>query len=178
MHGIIFAELRKYIETRLGPTVWESVTAQAGVDQTFLATSTYPDEQAMRLVSAAGAIAERPVPELLEEFGEFIAPDLLEVYKPLIKPEWSALDLLERTEETIHTVVRIREPGAAPPQLHCTRVSPDEVVVLYRSRRRLCAVAKGIIRGIARHYHERVQVTEETCMHRGASECRIVVRRV
>lgn len=178
MHGIIFSELRKFIETRLGHAAWESLTARAGVDQTFLATSTYPDEQAVRLVNAAGAVAERPIPELLEEFGEFIAPDLVEVYKPLIKPEWTALDLIEHTEETIHTVVRIREPGAAPPQLHCTRVSPDEVVVLYRSRRRLCALAKGIIRGIARHYRERVQVIEETCMHRGAAECRIVVRRV
>src|SRR5437867_2902721 len=33
-----------------------------------------------------------------------------------------------------------------------------------RSERRMCGVAKGIIRGVAAHYGEQVEVEEESCM--------------
>ena len=41
----------------------------------------------------------------------------------------------------------------------------------------MCAVAKGIVRGLARHYGEAVTIDEMTCMLEGGGECRIAVRR-
>jgi hypothetical protein len=76
---------------------------------------------------------------------------------------------LEHTEAAIHTVVRRQTPGAEPPQLSCLRPNPREVIVTYGSSRRMCAVAKGIIRGIAAHFGENVAVQEPQCMLKGAS---------
>jgi len=73
--------------------------------------------------------------------------------------------------------VRHRNPGARPPELRCQRVGPDEVVVVYSSARKMCAVAKGIARGMARHFQETVAVNESACMLVGAKECPISVRR-
>jgi predicted hydrocarbon binding protein len=53
----------------------------------------------------------------------------------------------------------------------------DEVVVVYQSGRRLCPVAKGIIRGIGAHYDDPLAVSEESCMHEGADVCELVVTR-
>jgi len=45
------------------------------------------------------------------------------------------------------------------------------VVITYTSPRKMCAVAKGIIRGVAAHYQEQVTVDEPQCMLRGDAAC-------
>ena len=57
-----------------------------------------------------------------------------------------------------------------------SRVSPDEVVITYSSERKLCAVAKGIVKGIGAHYQERISIRESECMLTGASVCTISVK--
>ncbi len=94
----------------------------------------------------------------------------------LLRKEWSTLDILEHTEETIHRVVRSQNPGADPPQLRCTRVGPEEVVISYASPRKMCGVAKGITRGIAKRRAENVAISESVCMLRGGPTCEISVR--
>src|SRR5688500_10705561 len=137
MHGIIFAELKKYVDQKVGPTAWEALLEKAGMPgRIFLPVHEYPDPDAVTLVSTASAMTVTPPGILLEEFGEFIAPDLLRTYASQLRPEWRTLDVGEHTEETVHTVVRRRNPGAAPPYLHAVRTSPEEVVVHYTSARR------------------------------------------
>ena len=50
------------------------------------------------------------------------------------------------------------------------------MVIDYASPRRLCQVAEGIARRLAEHFGERVEITQPTCMIRGASQCSIRVR--
>ena len=67
------------------------------------------------------------MPQLLEEFGEFLVPDLPELNRPMLEPHWRTLDVLEHTEGTIHRVVRMRNPEEPPPVLRCERLGPHEV---------------------------------------------------
>lgn len=178
MHGTIFAELQKYVETKLGPPAWRQLLSAAGIErEAYSPFDIYPDTEVVALVSVASRITGAPAGALLEDFGEFIASDLLEMYWAAIDPTWRTLDVLEHAEETIHAIVRINHKGARPPYLEAQRTSPDEVLIVYKSPRRLCQVAKGISRGIARYYGEQVTVTDETCMHRGDADCRIRIRR-
>ena len=110
------------------------------------------------------------------DFGAFIVPSLLSLYKPLVKKDWKTLDLIEHTEETIHKVVRLQNPGAAPPALIVKRLSPREVVITYTSQRKMCGIAKGIAKGIAAHFHEKITIGETTCMLRGDPSCVIAVK--
>ncbi len=177
MTGITFSGLRKYVETRLGPGSWPALLKEAKQDgKMYLATQEYPDAQLVELVVAATRVTGLGAAAILEDFGEFIAPDLLSMFKASIKPAWRTLDVLEHTEETLHKAVRLRNPGARPPELVATRKGPREVVIEYSSPRKLCAVAKGIARGIAKHYNENVEISEAACMHKGAPSCRISVK--
>jgi len=177
MHGIIFTELRKFAEARAGAGAWPKVLEEAGLaGRIFLAVQPYPDEDAVAIVGAAARLTGREPQAIQEDFGEFIAPDLLKLYGHLVGEGWKTLDVIEHTEVTMHRVVRARNPGAAPPELRCTRPSPDEVIVTYASPRRMCGIAKGIARGLARHFEEKVLVTESSCMHAGDAECTISVR--
>ncbi|HEY8232729.1 MAG TPA: heme NO-binding domain-containing protein, partial [Vicinamibacteria bacterium] len=179
MHGVIFLELRKFVGARLGEGAWDDLIRQSGLGASiYLAAKDYPDAEAHKLVEAACSVSGRSSGELLEDFGEFVVPDLLQFYGSQLDPAWKTLDVIENTEETIHKVVRRRNPGVKPPELRCERPSPDEVVVRYTSARRMCALAKGICTGLAVYFGERIAISESACMLAGAPECRISVRRL
>jgi hypothetical protein len=179
MHGAIFTELQKFATTAFGADVWRQVCDEAGVGpRVYLPVATYPDAEAVALVGAASRLSGKPADELLGAFGEHLVAPLVRTYSTLVRPEWRTLDLLEHVESTVHRVVRLRDPGATPPELACERASGDEVVIRYKSPRRLCALALGLIRGVARHYTESVEIRESACMHDGAPHCEIRTRRV
>lgn len=130
----------------------------------------------MGLIGTAAGTLGMPQPMLVEDFGEFLAPVLLGLQPRSVRPEWRTLDVIEHTEAHIHTMVRARDPDAGPPYLKATRVSADEVQVIYTSTRRLCILAEGIARGLAKHFGERITITQPECMLHGGSRCLIVVR--
>jgi Haem-NO-binding len=118
----------------------------------------------------------QPLPRFLEEFGEALAPELLALHPGLVRPEWKTLDVLMNAEEVIHAVVRRRNPEAKPPVLRCARFSDNEVQLVYASPRQLCEIAKGIVRGLAKHYQETISITDQACMHVGDPFCAIQIR--
>jgi hypothetical protein len=179
VQAVIFAELKKYAEARLGPDAWRPLLREAGVTRSLYAPGQdYPDQEAGAIVGAASRKTGLAPDAILQDFGEFIAPDLVRMYGHIISPRWRTLDLLEHTEEAIHKAVRRDNAAASPPKLKCVRKGPEEVVVHYSSKRRMCGVAKGIVRGLARHYREKVSLTEPTCMLKGGAECQLVVKRL
>lgn len=179
MHGVIFVEMEKYVDTKFGGDTWNTLLASAGLGaKAYSGTKTYPDEEVIALVSTASKMTGIPIPAILEDFGEFIVPDLAKTYKVLIRPRWKTLDLLENTESIMHRMVRAAYRGATPPILKSSRVSPNEVVITYGSQRKMCALAKGIVKGIAALYAEQVTLTETTCMLKGDHTCTLRISTV
>jgi len=176
MHGIVFAELKKYVDERLGGDSWNVLRKEAGLGhKVFLATETYEDKDIVDLVVTAARITGRDVGDILEDFGEFLVPDLLEVYGALVKGEWRTIDFLENVESIIHRTVRLRNPGASPPDLRCERSTERALTMTYTSQRKMCALARGLIHGVARHYGEAIRIDELTCMTRGDGQCQLKV---
>jgi len=172
MHGIIHSELKRFVVARHGESVWNDLLKQAGLERAaYLASEQYPDDEANRIVATASRMTDIPTVTILEDFGEYIAPHLLEVYGPLIDPSWRTLDVIEHTEGTIHRVVRFKNPEAHPPELKCRRIGPDEVELTYDSPRKMCAVAKGIGKGLGKHFGETIRISESSCMLQGAAAC-------
>lgn len=179
MHGIIFAELKKYVEARHGNDTWNTLLKEAGLGaKMYTLLNAYPDEETLALVSTASRLTSKPVPVILEDFGEFIVPDLVSLYKAFVTPEWKTLEFIEHTEQTIHRVVRLKSPGAKPPELKVTRVGPNELLLVYGSARKMCSVAKGISKGVAKHFGEKILLTETACIAKGAPECRISIKKI
>lgn len=176
MYGMIFSELRRYADARWGAKGWDSLQEKAGLKKHYMTVGTYPDSEVVAFVTAASAITGLTVPAILEDFGAFIAPSLMAMYGHLMKPSWTALDVIENTEGTAHTVVRQQREGAKPPQLKATRVSPHEVLLVYDSPRQMCALARGIGKGLAQHFNEKLRISEPQCMHKGARYCEIRFR--
>ncbi|MDP9384036.1 MAG: heme NO-binding domain-containing protein [Actinomycetota bacterium] len=178
MHGIVHSELRSFLVDRVGEHGWHELAAGAGIeDGAYRTTGTYPDEEITALVLAYSRRSRRRLGDILEEFGQTMAGDLLDTYAAFVRPEWRALDVIEHTEQAMHRAVRLHDPDAAPPRLRVERRGEDEVAVFYDSERRLCGFGVGVIRGIAERYGEPVTITQATCHHLGDPHCEIVVRR-
>ena len=45
--------------------------------------------------------------------------------------------------------------------------------MIYRSQRKLCALAEGLIEGAAEQFGETVTIRHPQCMHRGDEHCRL-----
>lgn len=179
MHGIVFGELKQYARARLGESAWDELLTDAAIGpKLYLAIQEYPDEELGAILQAACRRTGLSAAAVLQDFGDFVGPHLMNMYRMYILPEWKTLDVIEHTEERIHKMVRRQHRGARPPYLSTTRRNDDEIVIHYASERRLCAFAKGIALGIARHYGERVEIRDLTCMHKGAHTCEILVTRL
>lgn len=179
MHGTIFFELKKYVEAKLGGAeAWDRLLSEADLGaRTYEVMADFPDSELIQLIETASRMTQVPIPAILEDFGEFIAPDLLQMYAGVINPAWKTLDVVQHTEDEIHRVVRLHNRDAHPPMLKAIRTSADEVVLEYGSPRKMCFVAKGIAKGLAKHYQENISISEPSCMHRGDPICTIVIKR-
>lgn len=161
MHGLIHSGFSKYISSAYSAETMRDILARAGfAGKVYVATAVYPDEETIAIVQAASKVTGVPQEKILEGFGEFIARDLIGMYPMLIKKEWKTLELLLNTEEVIHRVVRLKNPGAQPPRLKFVQTGPNKLTLFYDSPRKMSVLARGIIKGVAAHYGETVALNE------------------
>jgi len=183
MHGLIFFYLQKFLAAAAPGAASTTAASPEGTTTTvasrtsrYLPTGVYPDAEAVGILGEVAHATDAPLPDVVERFGEFLAPHLLKVADSEIDPSWTLLDLVERTESIIHAMVRVRNPGAKPPVLETLRVGPRELQLIYRSSRRMCRLASGLIRGMAGRLGEPVEIEETSCMHRGDPFCSFLIR--
>jgi predicted hydrocarbon binding protein len=176
VYGVIFDELEKFVLQEIGQTGLSRIHNLTGRgDQSYELGRTYPDDELGVIVRGLVDATGRPAEQIVEEFGVAMVPGLLEMYGFLVNPRWSFMEFLLNTEDVIHRGVKLHTPNAKPPQLQVDRAGPESVVVTYRSKRTLCPLAKGIIRGAAAHYRVEITLSEGSCMLRGDRECLITV---
>lgn len=176
--GVIFCLLEKMVVARSGPDAWEQLVALTPLRTVggFLGPATYPDEDLFALVQTASDVTGRPVGELLRAFGRFIFPDLVRLHPDFVPAGMTARQLLLRVERVIHVEVAKLHPGAEMPHFECEAPAPDALVMLYRSPRRMCEFAAGLIEGVGDYFDESIAQAHPLCMHRGHPRCRFELR--
>ncbi len=178
MHGFILTAIQRFVISDFGTVAWFSILEKAGLgSKDYVNHLHYPDEEVIKIVGAASKATGVPPGQIVESFGTFVGKDLFKIFRPLIDPSWRTLEFLLHTEETIHHVVRSRNTQARPPTLVFSRVDDRSVLLEYSSARQLCALGKGIIRGVADCYEEEIEIVDQSCMLQGDEECRILVTR-
>lgn len=172
MHGIIFAELEKYVDTTLGPTIWPDILRAAGLPpKIYMPVSTYPDAEFELLLQATAQKEGTDVLDFMSTLGEATVPGLLSVYGAMIDPTWRTLEIVEQAGNVMHSVVKIHEPLAKRPEIVCVRTSLTALTLTYHSERQMCRFAMGIVRGLGRRFAERITIEEDTCMLLGDLRC-------
>ena len=140
MKGVIFTHLQEMIESEQGFQVWDAILercdlASGGV---FVTTERYPDEELFAIVTELSTVTDTAINDLLGLFGEYLFVNLhksmpAEVFAPL-----TLWDLLKGLDSIIHMEVKKLDKKAQPPTLTVKRSSDHEMVLEYRSTKKLC----------------------------------------
>jgi hypothetical protein len=162
MHGIIYSNLYRFVRENHGAEILEKIKNDAKVSTNFYDTNkSYPDSEILNLLNSACNTLKIDIENLLEIFGNYIAPKLLVAFKSFIDPEWGCLDLLERTETFAHKAVRMTMKESTPPILKIKRVNKDQVLIEYTSERKLISLGIGIIKTFGDKYNEKLQIEKK-----------------
>ena len=62
-----------------------------------------------------------PAYEIMEQYGQFIVPDLMLIYSKFIGSGWRTYQMLLNTEEAMHGAVRREDGSTSPPRLLVTK---------------------------------------------------------
>ena len=155
MHGSIFVLLRRFVENTNDHSTWIKLLVEAGVDHTaYQMQEMYPTHEIFAIVGSLAESTGQSTFDLMEQFGEFIVPDLMLIYSKYLRPEWRTYEMLLNTEEAMHGAVRREDSRIIPPKLLVTKRGERQLVIDYHSKRRMAGVAMGIIKGIAKYFDE------------------------
>jgi len=172
MKGIVFNLLGDIVTEQYGADTWDRLLDAAGADGSYTSLGNYPDEELGRLVAAASAALGEDPQNIVRWFGRSALPILASKYPQFFRHQGTRAFVLT-LNAIIHPEVRKLYPGAQAPDFEFQTSSPDALVMLYRSERRLCAFAEGLIEGAATHFGETVTIAHPSCMHRGDPHCRL-----
>lgn len=163
MHGSTFTLLQRFVEKNYGRDVWENLLRKSGVGQkSYNAHQNYPLLEMEAIIGEASRITGLSEEVIKEKFGEGMVPDLMVLYKKYVEPEWKTFEMLLYTEHIMHKAVRKEESNANPPVLNVSRVHDKLLIIDYFSERRMGCLAVGIIKGIAKYYHEENKIKVES----------------
>lgn len=155
MHGSIFVFLKRFVESNYDFSTWVKLLEMAAITRdAYHLHEMYPTREINAIVNAASEATGISPYHLQESFGEFLVPDLLLIYKKYIDPNWRTYEMLLYTEGAMHGAVRKEDNRTSPPILSVTKVGSKQLVIDYHSKRKMGGVAIGIIKGIAKFYHE------------------------
>jgi predicted hydrocarbon binding protein len=175
MKGIVFNLLEEIVVREHGEEIWEQLLDGAGLDGVYTSLGNYPDADLGALVAAATSALSLPADEVVRWFGRHALPLLAERYPALFEPHEDVRSFVLTLNEIIHPEVRKLYPGADTPVFVFDVSDPQRVVMEYRSARRLCAFAEGLLLGAGDHWAQPVAVAQPACMNRGDDRCLIEI---
>jgi Haem-NO-binding len=176
MKGIVFNLLEEVVTQEFGADTWDTMLQQSGQDGSYTSLGSYPDESLIALVMTASAMLKQEPNDVVRWFGVKAIPLFAKKYPEFFARHKQSRPFLLTINGIIHPEVRKLYPGASVPDFDLDTTSPEVLVLGYRSQRKLCAFAEGLIQGAAAHYGEQAEIAHPRCMHRGDDACRLELR--
>jgi hypothetical protein len=171
MKGIVFNLLEEVVTQDYGADTWDVLLESACVDGAYTCMGSYSDEEMNKLVGAASHMLTIPPEEVLRWFGRRSMSVLGQQYPVFFQNHSSTRPFLLTLNDIIHPEVRKLYPGADVPVFDFDNSSDEALLMVYRSHRKLCALAHGFIEGAAAYYQESVRFEQTKCMLHGDPEC-------
>ena len=175
MKGIVFNLLEEIVVREHGEDTWDALLDAAGLDGVYTSLGNYADEDLLKLVGAASQALGLPAEDVVRWYGRNALPLLAGRYPAFFEPHADVRSFVLTLNGIIHPEVRKLYPGAATPDFAFDASDPDRLVLDYRSSRRLCAFAEGLLLGAGDHFGQPIAVAQSECMNRGDERCLIAI---
>ena len=179
MKGAVYIAFNEIVENDIGLDTWETLLQQVKPPSEGIYTSVedYPDQELFALVEKLSELVQQPITELVRHFGRYLFAALSTKYPMFVEGEADFFQFLINIDDVVHKEVRKLYESPNLPDLRCDPPQGNTLVMHYHSPRKLCILAEGLIAGAAQHYGVDYELSHNPCMHEGAEECRLVIRR-
>ena len=171
MKGIVFNLLEQYVVAEHGEDMWDDLLSAANLEGAYTSLGSYPDEDLLHLRDAAAEALGCSPADVERRLGRSAIARLAELYPEFFEPHTSAKAFVLTLNDIIHPEVRKLYPGADVPVFGFEPRSAEQLTLRYRSHRKMCAFAEGLIQGTADYYRESVNIDHVSCMLQEAAEC-------
>ena len=161
MKGIVFSEFLDMVEERFGlPVVQEIIDAcDLETDGAYTAVGTYDHREMFQMVGKLSEIENIPVNELLEVYGKHFFDVLRRGYPQFFAEQQSVFQFFSSIDNYIHPEVLKLYPDAELPQFTSEKTAENEMIMVYRSSRKLSRFAVGLIKSAGIHFDTPIKVT-------------------
>jgi hypothetical protein len=85
-------------------------------------------------------------------------------------------DFLISVGSVIHIEVQKLYDNPNLPTFSYDTSRDDQLIMRYKSPRKLCVLAEGLMRGASEYYKTPIEIDHPVCMHKGSDHCDLVVR--
>lgn len=162
MYGIVNQAIQGLVIENFGKQKWELIKQRSGVDYDyFVGNESYEDDITYELVASASEILEISPQEVLRAFGEYwILRTGYERYGDLMKAGGSTFFEFILNLPNFHGRIMLIYPNLNPPEFLAEKISETEIYLhYYSSRSGLTEFVIGLINGIAKMFHEEINVS-------------------
>jgi len=173
MKGIVFTTFNDMVEKEIGIETWDAILESVNPESEGIYTSVedFPDEELFAMISDLSTRTGTPVIELLKSFGQYLFHVLAMKHSIFVEEESSFLGFLKSIDGVIHKEVEKLYPNPSLPTLSWEQEDESTLELHYRSPRKLCHLADGLIKGAAERYQVEFTMTHTPCMHEGSDHC-------
>ncbi|WP_320820950.1 heme NO-binding domain-containing protein [Thalassolituus sp.] len=176
MKGIVFDILRDMVEESYGLEGWNSILEKSGSNGLYISTESYKDDELFSLVGAASEITGIAVNDLVFKFGEYMVSQFYSRFPIFFDRSKGLIDFLLSIDRIVHLEVRKLYPDANLPSFNYQKGDDSSLTMIYRSERKLCRLAEGLISGSAKFFNQTYTMNHDPCMHHGADACHLKIQ--
>ncbi len=177
MKGVVFNVLEDMVINKCGMQTWNDVLdEQVSATGIYTAGESYPDEELFGLVESVAAKLEMPMGEVVGAFGVYMFHQLAAKYPVFLDQSDNLRDFLISVESVIHIEVRKLYESPNLPNFSYDESRDDQLIMQYKSPRKLCVLAEGLVRGASEYYNTPIEIDHPVCMHKGSDHCDLVIR--
>ena len=174
MKGVVFTLLNELVEEQFGMEMWDNLIDETDPESEgiYVATDTYPDSELVNYVRVLSARLDTPAEKIIFAFGEFCLGKFSQMYPEFFEGH-DLKSFLKSVHGVIHVEVKKLHPEAILPEFTYEERADNQLVMKYRSPRKLCPLAEGLITGASKHFSSTVEIAHTECMHEGSDHCRL-----
>jgi hypothetical protein len=180
MKGVVFTAFNDMIEQEIGIEVLDQLLEAVKPESQSINTSLedFPDEELGAMIAELAVVTGTPIIDLVKPFGQFPFHTLALKHSMFIEAEPDFLSFLKSVEDVIPKEVVKLYPNSNPnlPSLIWEQPDARSLILCYRSPRKLCHLAEGLIKGAAERYQVGYEEEHTPCMLDGSDHCRITIR--
>ncbi len=162
MKGEIFNLFETFVSENFGEETFENVYdashPKLSTQDPYVGPGTYPDSDFFTLVTEAVSQLGITLERAAYAFGKYCFPKLVAKIPGYIDQHDHPKAFLLTVHDVIHVEVKKVFQNAQPPEFSYEDPSENELVMIYRSKRKLYSFAEGLFEGVAEHYGVPIKV--------------------